>query len=71
MAVFLLLFVRIQTGSDLSNGITFEFFTSRAAAESNSTVGSLPREEEEDFRLLNLGNYCILLHSITFNLEKT
>ena len=55
MAVFLLLFVRIQTGSDLSNGITFEFFTSRAAAESNSTVGSLPREEEEDFRLLNLG----------------
>ena len=70
MAVFLLLFVRIQTGSDLSNGITFEFFTSRAVAECNSTVGSLPREEE-DFRLLNLGYFCILLHFITFYLEKT
>ena len=34
--------------------------TSRAAAESNSTVGSsFPEEEEEDHCLLNLGFYGI------------
>ena len=39
--------------------ITNALFTSRAAAESNSTVGSPFSEEEEDHCLLNLGFYGI------------
>ena len=50
----------MENVSQVSKLVEDSFFTSRAAAESYSTVGSsFPGEEEEDHCLLNLGFYGI------------